>query len=64
MRQEKDYRKVTRRKRKECSDRMHALEKAIERKQQIDEEKRKAKAEDRQQQLSMQEAFLRQLEAT
>jgi hypothetical protein len=51
-------------KRRSNSDGMHALEKAIERKQQIDEEERKAKAEDRQQQLGMQEAFLRQLEAT
>ena len=46
VRQEKVYRRM----RRSNSEGMHALEKAIEGKQRINEEERKAKAEERQQQ--------------
>lgn len=42
---------------------IRALEKVIGEKQQIDEEECKAKAQEQQMQLDMQETFLRQLEA-
>ena len=51
-------------KRRSSSDGMYALEKAIQRKQQIDQEEREARAEERHQQLGMQEAFLQQLKAS